>query len=255
MSYTFYVPHPDAERPGPFPVVVFLPGFQYTTSQYTRLLRYSAGHGFLVVAVDPEMPLFNPNHIAMRDDAIAVLEYALTTVEQADPAYVGATGHSLGGKVAAMIAEVEPRLSALMGIDPVNGRGHWGHPPTRPDILPQAVNDLQYPLLFVGQTSDTACAPIDQNFQRFYEAATFTHWRTAIEFVGADHVAFADDEGMGGFFCGNGTADGKRVRAILRMTTVSYFQFTLYGDTRYEDYVLNPEAHDVSPGELIVTHD
>ncbi len=256
MDFTFYLPSPDANRPYPYPVVLFLPGFQYTTSQYATLMAHVASHGYIVVGVDAEAPLFDPNHLNIRDDALAVLNHILATYPtESDESRIGAFGHSLGGKISAMMADSDPRINALVGIDPVNGGGPGGYSTTRPNILPGAVQDLTYPLLYLGQTLDTSCAPINQNFQQFYNASTGTDWRTSTEFVGADHVDFADSPGIGGLFCAQGTATGSRVRAIMRMTVTSYFYFVFRNDVRYEDYILNPTDHDVNPGELIVTHD
>lgn len=256
VDFTLYLPTPDANRPYPYPVLLFLPGFQYSTSQYATLMAHVASHGYIVVGVDADAPLFNPNHLNIRDDALAVLNHILVTYPtESDESRVGAFGHSLGGKISAMMADSDSRVNGLVGIDPVNGGGPGGYTTTRPNILPGAVQDLPYPLLFLGETLDVDCAPPSQNFQQFYNASTGTEWRTATEFVGADHVDFTDTGGIGGLFCAQGTADGARVRAIMRMTVTAYFYFVFRDDSRYEDYMLNPTAHDVEPGELIVTHD
>ncbi len=256
VDFTLYLPQPDANRPYPYPVLLFLPGFQYTTDQYATLMAHVASHGYIVVGVDAEAPLFNPNHLNIRDDALAVLDHILAVYPtESDDSRIGAFGHSLGGKISAMMADLDPRVNGLVGIDPVNGGGPGGYTSTRPNILPGAVQDLTYPLLFLGETLDVDCAPPSQNFQQFYNASTGTDWRTSTEFVGADHVDFADTGGIGGLFCAQGTATGSRVRAIMRMTVTSYFYVVFREDTRYEDYILNPTAHDVEPGELIVVHD
>jgi predicted dienelactone hydrolase len=256
VDFTLYLPQPDANRPYPYPVVLFLPGFQYTTSQYATLMAHVASHGYIVVGVDADAPLFNPNHLNIRDDALAVLDYILATYPtESDENHIGAFGHSLGGKISAMMADTDPRINGLVGIDPVNGGGPGGYTTTRPNILPGAVQELTYPLLFLGETLDVDCAPPSQNFQQFYAASTGTDWRTSTEFVGADHVDFADTGGIGGLFCAQGTATGSRVRAIMRMTVTSYFYFVFREDILYEDYILNPTAHDVEPGELIVVHE
>jgi pimeloyl-ACP methyl ester carboxylesterase len=257
VPYRLYLPVPFAGREEPAPVVVFLPGFLLKTIQYGPLASHIASHGFVVIAVDPQVGLFDSNHLRMRDDTIAVLDHVLAVLgERADPNSVATMGHSLGGKIATMIAGQEPRVRGLMGIDPVNGGGPGGSTPERPDILPESIENLTYPILMVGQTTDSGprgCAPASGNFQVFFNAATGTDWRAAIEIVGADHTDFIDRAGVFARFCPQGPADEERVRELTRMFATAYLHFTLNDDMRYEPYLSNPVEYGVGEGEVIVT--
>jgi pimeloyl-ACP methyl ester carboxylesterase len=257
VPYRLYLPVPFAGREEPAPVVVFLPGFLLKTIQYGPLASHIASHGFIVIAVDPQVGLFDSNHLRMRDDTVAVLDHVLAVLgARADPNSVATMGHSLGGKIATMIAGQDPRVRGLMGIDPVNGGGPGGSTPERPDILPESIENLTYPILMVGQTTDSGprgCAPASGNFQVFFNSATGTDWRAAIDIVGADHTDFINRAGFLARFCPEGTADEARVQELTRMFAAAYLRFTLNDDPRYEPYLSNPAQYGVGEGEVIVT--
>lgn len=227
------------------PLAIFMPGFQLTVSQYAAICERLASHGVVVVGVDATGG-FSPNHTMLRDAAIAVLDWALTTAPSAahsDGTRVLAFGHSLGGKLATMVAGAEARVTALLAIDPVNGAGGPGssYSAERPDIVPDVVAALTIPLGFLGETTNGSggfmpCAPTAENFQTFYAAATATTWAAQWDFTGADHMDFVPDTAgcLTCGFCGAGTADPAVVVRHTTTLVVAFAQRHLLGDASAE---------------------
>ena len=227
------------------PVAIFMPGFQLTVSRYATICERLASHGVVVIGVDATGG-FSPNHVMLRDAAIAALDWALTTAPSAahsDGTRVLAFGHSLGGKLATMMAGAEVRVTALLAIDPVNGGGGpgMGYSAERPDIVPDVVAALTIPLGFLGETTNGSggfmpCAPTAENFQTFYAAATTAPWSAQWDFTNADHMDFVPDT-AGCFtcgFCGAGTADPAVVVRNTMTLVVAFAQRHLFGDASAE---------------------
>lgn len=230
------------------PVAIFLPGFQLTVSQYAPICERLASHGVIVVGVDGTGG-FSPDHVMLRDAAIAALDWALSTAPSAahsDGSRVLVFGHSLGGKLATMMAAADARVTALLGIDPVNGGGGpgMGYSASRPDIVPDSVAPLTIPVGFLGETTNGAggfmpCAPTAENFDTFYTAATSAVWAAKWNFIGADHMDFvADTTGcLACGFCTAGTADPVTVVRDTTTIVVAFTQRHLLGDASAEAWL------------------
>lgn len=232
---------PNRPQDGPFPVVVFVPGFQTDSGSYRRTIERIASHGFVVVRCDPPDPLIGVDHREMAADVSAVLDWVLGTGSPAagvaDPARIAAMGHSLGGKVATMTAFLDARIGALLALDPVNGGGPSGYADSRPDIVPDQVTPLTIPMGFAGETTNgtgsllsPACAPTDQNFQTFYEAAVNAPWVAEWTFAGADHMDFLDVEECNWTCraaCAQGSAAPEAVVAGTRTLSVAFLRHAL----------------------------
>jgi hypothetical protein len=230
------------------PLAVFLPGFQLTVSRYAALCERLASHGVVVVGVDATGGFF-PNHVALRDAAIAVIDWAISrapTAGKTDGSRVMTFGHSLGGKLATMAAGSDSRVTALLAIDPVNGGGGpgMGYTADRPDIVPDVVAALSIPMGFLGETTNASggfmpCAPGDQNFMTFYDAATSASWAAQWNFIGADHMDFVPD--VSACFacaaCTAGTADPTTVVRDTQTLTVAFAQRHLFSVTAAEDWL------------------
>jgi hypothetical protein len=241
---------------GPFPLLVFAPGFQLESRRYAPLCERLASHGFVVVRADADdgSP-FRPgstNHLEMRDDLMEVITWATGSAPFAasvDASGVGILGHSLGGKLSTMVTADDPRVRALLGIDPVDGGGGpLGPSPATPDIVPSESAGITVPVGFLGETVNgmssgafsMACAPSEENFQRFYESTTMAPWAAEWDVANADHMDFVWDK-SGCTECGlcrpAGTADEDAVRAATATLAVAFFRRHLRGEAAMDPYL------------------
>lgn len=148
---------------GPFPLVVFAPGFLQCAEQYDPLLQYWASAGYVVAAVD--FPLTNCNVAAQADendvvnqpaDVAYVIDQVLADSAKrqgplaglVDPSRVGVAGHSDGGDtVAALAADsccTDKRLRAvivLAGGELSSLGGSYFTGPTPPMLFVQGTAD------------------------------------------------------------------------------------------------------------------
>ncbi|MFO0714804.1 MAG: hypothetical protein U0353_33500 [Sandaracinus sp.] len=247
---TAYVPSIPAGTTAP--LVVFVPGFQLTSSQYAGTLEHLASHGFIVLGADPSASLFSANHVNMAADARAVITWATSMAPFAssvDASRIGVTGHSLGGKVATLVTMDDDRVRALYAIDPVDGDPSpiGGGSSDRPDLVPSRGGDLTVAVGFAGETTNGGsggpfsmpCAPSDQNFEQFYAAATAASWAGQWEIEGADHMDFLDDPACG-FTCSacpDGPADDATVLATNRTLLTAFFRRHLGGEAAMDAYL------------------
>jgi pimeloyl-ACP methyl ester carboxylesterase len=257
---------PDIGGQQPIPAIIFIPGFQLDSWRYEPLCTHLASHGFVVVRADPPDPMMGVDHVEMAADVSAVVDWVVGAdsglADIVDGEQIGGMGHSLGGKVTAMTAYRDTRIKALFGIDPVNGgNGPLGYDESHPDIVPDEVTPLTIPVGFAGETTNAtgggfgseACAPEDQNFVTFYEAATNASWRAMWLFVGADHMDFVDDTSScyACTLCEEGTADPQAVRSACRTLAAAFFRLHLADQTSMESWLagsnLPPEVEATQP--------
>jgi hypothetical protein len=248
------------------PVIVFLPGFQAKAAWYAGSMARLASHGFVVVGADPPAGLFSISHVEMAADVSAVLDWALAAdgplAGVVDASRVGATGHSLGGKVATMTAHRDARVTALLALDPVNGGSPLtGYSDDLPDIVPAEVAALTIPVGFQGETPSSeaqsffspACAPTDQNFATFFAASTLSPWRAAWDLLEAGHMDFVDESadcGVACTLCVRGAADPSAVRAASRTLLVAFYRRHFAADTAMDAWLTGAKL----PAGVGVTH-
>ncbi len=236
------------------PVVVFLPGFQLTTSMYLATVNQLASHGFVVVRADPSASIFSVSHPDMMADARAVIDWALNAsgplAGKVDSSRVGMMGHSLGGKLSIMAAAADPRVKAVFGIDPVNGGS--------PDVVPDQVTPLTIPLGFAGETVDASggfggmsCAPAAQNYTTFYDAATGASWSAEWTFADINHMDFVDNcSGLGCGVCNSASGDKAKARLNARTLEVAFFRRHLRGEVALDAYLVGAQV----PTGLVTRH-
>lgn len=230
------------------PLILFMPGFQLNSGQYALTLEHLASHGFVVLGADAPGSLFSVSHVEMAADGRAVLDWATSTAPFAssvDATRIGATGHSLGGKLATLITMDDPRIDALLAIDPIDGDPSplGGGSPDRPDLVPMRGSAIGVPAGFIGETFSSAggfmpCAPAAQNFTQFYMAATAAPYAFQWDMTGADHMDFVDNPIACGFTCGvctDGPADDATVVANTRTLLTAFFRRTLTDETALDE--------------------
>lgn len=236
----------------PPPVVLFSPGFQLESARYTALAAHLSSHGYAVAMADPAASFLSVSHVEMAADMAAVLAEARMRAPWNGEVTAVAMGHSLGGKIAVMLAASEPAVRAVLALDPVNGgRPFGGYSDALPDVVPEVVRAITVPILLFGETTNAtasgpgqACAPTDQNFQTFFDAVSNASWAIEVDVLEADHMDFVDDlEGCGLVCraCPDGTADHAAVGALTRGLTVAFLHAAVQGGTL--------DAFDVALGE------
>lgn len=243
---------------GPHPGVVLLHGFRIDGALYHRTADHVASFGYVVCV--PDYPAgFNPNHLENVADALGTVDWMTQDAPFAgnvDAAEIVAAGHSLGGKLAFLAAAMDPRITGVVGLDPVDAAMLCDPMdcPDATDLLP-----LQVPTALLGETIDAtasfgqACAPADANFQTFFEAGGSPSIEVTL--TEANHVSFVDDPDQCGFvcsFCNDAQTDQSDLLPIIRAYFVAFLQRYVKGDARYDEYLTGATAQMrwVMPGHV-----
>ena len=246
LSILVFGPSDDGKtlsmKGAPYPTVILSPGFQINASNYAPYGQRLASHGFLVVAQSYRSA---SNHPQNRDDTLKLIDWLLAPggpdagklIGRTDGKRIGATGHSLGGKVTLLAAQADPRIVAAFGIDPVNSNPPFG------GVAADAVKGLggyAGRTGFVGETTNSmglgACAPAADNFQQFYKTAAAPS--LAITFNGANHNDFLDQANC--LVCGvcfGGNANKAQTLALSVKYATAFFRQHLLGDAGMADYL------------------
>jgi chlorophyllase len=166
---------------GTYPLVHFSHGFLSDRRAYTEVLTAVASHGFVVVApqmYEPDgVPLGKPTAASEAADAARVVAWARRAAGAVagvalDPRPPALVGHSRGGKVLWLLhlaERVESR--ALVGIDPVDGRG-GPLLSAQPEALPGPIDRAPPTLVLgmeLGPRGATPCAPAADGYRHFFE--------------------------------------------------------------------------------------
>ena len=235
--------------PGAFPLVTVAHGFQLPGSQYYTSAIHLAAFGFVVCVPDYPAGMISPNHAKNAQEIVATIDWALSSASpiaaKVDGDHIGATGHSLGGKVSVLAASIDARIVAVLGLDPVDSATMCNPTdcPDASDRLPLAI-----PTGFLGETTDASggfqpCAPSADNFETFYASASSPSIKVHID--GANHMSFLDDPDSCGLtcsFCQTPTRGHDEVIALTRSYLAAFFLRYLAGDDRYDDYLTGPTA-------------
>jgi pimeloyl-ACP methyl ester carboxylesterase len=225
------------------PLVIMKHGFQLKTSNYNELCTRIASHGFVVVGVDTDAGLFGgPTNIDERDTTVAGITYAITNLALVDADKVAVLGHSRGGKLAAMVTAIDPRVDATLLLDPVNGCGMGPFTTTCPDIAKPAIaGAITKPVGIMGETNNSganSCAPAAQNYVTVRNAITAAPWNVEWTFTGADHMDFTDDGGgLVGSLCSAGPGNETQIRKDMRTLSVAFVRRHLLGDNAMDAWL------------------
>lgn len=225
------------------PVVVFKHGYQLSSANYAMLLERIATHGFIVIGVDTASSfLGGPTNVDERDAIVHAIDWALGTTAPfaggVDAAHVAVLGHSRGGKDAVLAAAADPRITAALLLDPVNGCGPgMGFSTTCPDATSATqAGALTIPVGVMGETNDGSggfmpCAPTAQNYDTIYAALAASSWAVEWTFADAVHMTFTDDGGgTFGSFCAAEPSNVAELRADIRTMSVAFARYHLRGD-------------------------
>jgi len=203
------------------PAVVLLPGLMADVDQYESYIRELTKSGFIVAAHSWYSPLTSDEDLARETKVIADWITASYGIE---PQRLGLVGHSMGAKDAVLAAGRYGGFAAIVAIDP-DDSGNVS-------AVDSYVAKLSAPLLLIGaevawQAPDI-CAPLDENYQRFFEQAP--NGTIELTLRNADHVQVLDDPDRFGYnICRAGTADSRQVRDDARHATVAFLVEHLLG--------------------------
>lgn len=127
---TVYIPALDERTPapGPFPLVLVMPGFGASHTGYLAYSTLFASHGFVVLGLDTDDGGFvlESDHELEARRVLAAIDWMLgesAMAERIDATKIAAAGHSKGGKVAFWAAALDPRIDLVIGWDPSNAGG------------------------------------------------------------------------------------------------------------------------------------
>ena len=219
---------------GTHPVALFLHGFQLDAEDYASSCERLASHGYVVVAWDTnEGLLTGTEHGVLSNMAQTLYDWAVgeETLPTADAAksYLVA-GHSLGGKLAGLVAQRDPRVAGAFLIDPVDcdppgsNRGDYPHVLDNPTALsvPTAIVASEYgPVKKLGQS----CAPADCSHDEFWANVPAVTWDVVV--MDAGHNKFTDKSQGVDFACKDGNVQRDEVLAITQTMLVAWAETTL----------------------------
>jgi len=249
-----------------YPLILFNHGFMLWGDLYRSYGEQLASHGFVVVLPTYPMSMVGISHMTLAADARFVIDHCLALATDSgsplfglvDAGAIGAAGHSFGGKLALLEAATDPRVRAIATLDPVDGSGPvLNNPVLYPSVTPELMPEIHAPLLFVGAElgglSDRLipCAPVTDNYQRFYEAAN----SPAIEIaqIGAGHGQYADPgAALILAACTPGAASAEWVRASSAGYLTAFFLGRLRGDAGALSWLDGRLAEDEAQGQILV---
>jgi chlorophyllase len=241
---------------GPYPVVVVAHGFQLPASQYYGYVKRLATFGYVALTADYPTSFFSNDNTKATKDIIAALDWVAAKPElKGDVNLAGATGHSLGGKLAVHAAVTDARFKATITLDPVDGMpGNPGNP--NPMCNPPACIDVSNelpiakPTGFLGELTDSmgggfqpACAPASDNYQTFFVKATAPSLLVTVN--GANHMSFLDDVASCGLTCSvckTATTPNATVNALSRAYVTAFYERYLRGNKAYDSYLTGADA-------------
>ncbi len=226
----------SGESLGPRPLIIFNHGFLQSAAGYQSYGQHLASHGFVVALPTFPMSFLNVNHVKLAEDVRFVIDFLLGASGEAghvlygriDPERIGASGHSLGGKLSLLEATSDDRIDAIGVLDPVDeGNPLWNDPKRYPSVAPELMPEIHAPLLFVGAelgkvlVSFSPCAPEDENYQQFYEAAN----PPAIEITQLDvgHSQYLDNDTASNDPCARGDVPSAWVRSSSAAYLTAFF--------------------------------
>ena len=235
---------------GPYPVVIVAHGFQLPVTQYYNYVRRLASFGYVALTADYKASPIGMDNVKNAKDLLGAIDWAAQAAPLAglaDTDNVGATGHSLGGKLSLLAATMDTRIKATITLDPVDG-SMGCQPQNCPDT--SMLMPLPIPTGFIGETTDASggfqsCAPAADNFETFYAGTTSPS--LSVTAIGANHMSFLDDVASCGLtcsFCNAATAPNAQVNAMSQAFVVAFYERHLRGLVAYDDYLTGATAQE-----------
>jgi triacylglycerol lipase len=162
---------------GKYGVIAISPGFTATESSIAWLGRRIATHGFVVITLNTNTTLDQPDSRATQ--LMAALRYVLNSSGSAVRARIDATrlavaGHSMGGGGSLIAARDNPTLKASYPMTPWNISSNF--------------STVRVPTMIIGADGDTI-APVASHARPFYASLPSSTFKAYGELNGATHFA------------------------------------------------------------------
>lgn len=241
-NVAIHVAYPTAS--GQFPVVIVAHGFLLPPAQYTGYVKRLATFGYVALTVDFPNSFSNDNPKQAKD-LLGGIDWSKADAvvgPKVDATRVGMSGHSLGGKLALLAASMDTRVKASFVLDPVDSGPNGCSPPTCV-VVRNLLPALSIPTGFLGETTDTACAPAADNFSTFYAQAKAPSLKVSA--IGASHMSFLDNVATCGLpcsLCQAATAPNAQVNGMARSLMVAFYERHLRGNVAYETYLTGTDS-------------
>ena len=246
---------------GPFPFILFSPGFLLSGSAYRSTGEILASRGIAVALLTYNVNLFTADHRVLAQDLRFVLHQLPAEAEARgvalDPHRVGLVGHSLGGKLSFLAAAEETSVRAVAGLDPVDGGAPGTDDPIRFPRAADRMEGIAAPKLFIGaeRGGETRfgmpCAPREANYERLFERAAAPAWE--VTQLGAGHMDYLDnpDCGFACAVCVPGSDPGQ-ARMEAQTYLILFFRAYLSGDLDAADDLAARLASDMAADQVRV---
>jgi hypothetical protein len=214
--------------PRPHPVVSFSCGLSQTATGYLPYGERLASHGIATLITDDPGVLTNTGDIVPAAVYLVDTWLPATYAGQVDMTKVGLGGHSRGGAVSLLAAELglAGKVVAWFGLDPVDNEFLMAPTEYARTLLPQ----LAIPTGYLGASVVSNCAPATDDYQVLYPLSPSPS--VLLVGQGAGHVDFESPAGcVGCTLCTpSGTADPSVVLAYALRYFTAFFARELLGD-------------------------
>jgi len=242
---------------GPRPLIIFGPGFSAPMNIYFSYGRHLASYGYVVV--------FRNNYVISHADLATTTSAIIDWVQEQESLpgslfhgkldfnRIGASGHSMGGKISLLTAYNDDRVKASATIDPVDMSPL--PTPAYPSVTPELMPDIHIPTLLIGSSDGGSCAPVDENYHQYFLYANPPS--IEIQILNSGHVTFCDlpDAIISGaaLICPTGGGDYEQIRFLARRYVTAFYKVVFEGESGYGYYLTGDGiAQDVADG-LVTT--
>ena len=228
-----------------YPVIIFQHGFTGSIKEYETILNHLASHGFVIIAPQmyPSGGGMGGSYPTPEEEAalgVQIISWVQENIKNivsvnADPTLLGIAGHSRGGQTAYRMAmQVPEKVTALSGVDPVDGLKIFGQElaitgPLTFSIPTYVLGTGLGPVPVQGAGIELACAPADVGYQHFYDANPSPSWLAVATQNGhtdmIDEADLCPSEPCTLFCPGGPNRDG--MRAFTAGTLAAFFSGTL----------------------------
>ncbi len=157
--------------------VAISPGYTGTQASVAWLGERIASHGFVVITIDTNTTLDQPDSRARQLNA--ALDYMINDASSAvrsriDSSRLAVMGHSMGGGGSLRLASQRPDLKAAIPLTPWHLNKNW--------------SSVRVPTLIIGADLDTI-APVLTHARPFYNSLPTSISKAYLELDGATHFA------------------------------------------------------------------